>query len=43
MKGKECESYRVIVSYYGRGKVWIVEMSHWRVIRTLWNKGKARG
>jgi hypothetical protein len=22
---------------------WVIGMSHWRVIRTLWNKGKAGG
>jgi hypothetical protein len=43
MKGKECDLYKVIRSHYGRGKAWVMGMSHWRVIRTLWNKGKAGG
>jgi hypothetical protein len=41
MRGKESDSYKVIKSHYGRGKARLMGMSHWRVIRTLWNKGKA--
>jgi hypothetical protein len=43
MRGKECDSYKVIKSHYRRGKAQLMGMSHWRVIRTLWNKGKAGG